>query len=62
MICTFMACSGRVTRKLRLNRFPQANCETGVRNVKRNLIGPEVAGVTAYPEAHHVNNGDECEH
>ena len=33
----------------------------GVKYVKRNLIGPEVAGVTPYPEAHHVNNGDECE-
>ena len=56
-----MACSGRVTRGLRSNRLPQANCAMGVKYVKRNLIGPEVAGVTPYPEAHHVNNGDECE-
>ena len=61
MVCTFMACSGRVTRRLRLNRFPQANCAMGVRYVKRNLIGPESAGVTLYPEAHHVNHGDECD-
>ena len=32
-----------------------------VRHVKRNLIDPEAAGVTLYPEAQHVNNGDECE-
>lgn len=61
MVCTFMACSGRVTRRLRLNQLPQAPCGIGVRYVRRNLIDPELAGVTAYPEAHHVNHGDECE-
>ena len=41
MVCTFMVCSGKVTRKLRSNVLPQMPCAMGVRFVKRNLIGPE---------------------
>ena len=61
MVCTFMVCSGKVTRKLRYNRLPQTPCPMGVIPVKRNLIGPEAAGVILYPEAQHVNDVDACE-
>ena len=59
MVCTFMACSGRVTRRLRLNKLQQANCAIGFRYTKRDMIGPELASVSPYPEAHHVNHADE---
>ena len=61
IVCIFMVCSEKVTRKLRSNRLLQTPCPMGVRHVKSNLIGPEAAGVTLYPEAQHVSDADECE-
>ena len=63
-VCTFMLCSGRVTRKLLSNPVQRSPCIVGVnhsRMVKSNFTQPQAAGVTIYPDVQHVNDADACE-
>ena len=63
-VCTFMLCSGRVTRKLLSNTVQRSPCIVGVnhsRMVKSNFTQPQAAGVTIYPDVQHVNDADACE-
>ena len=64
MICTFMVCSGKVTRELLSNRLLQMLCIAGVKHrrmVYSNFTRPEAAGVTVYADVQHLKDPNACE-